>query len=492
MAQPAFPRATEDREFVALIAIGLPLAALAAVLVAAGESILILAIPAALPAGMLCMRWPVPAVGILVLCTSAYGSLHALTPAPALKLADALLVSLWLGVVIGYIRGGRHRPTYPSPGLLMLIAYIAISALAVISASSPSSGFASFRLTASHLSVVALLALAPWGARTYRGLGKAVLVVTAGVAAYCVFRYLTGSAVGETALARATQSGLPQSTELRFFGSFPTAQELTVWAAGMLPFALALLLAWRGRWRWVAGVAIGLCLVALLASDVRTGLFAAGAGLVVTTVLFLGSQGFSSGARVGAGFTSVLLVAALATTAYVTTISGSPTREDRFLALLNPSEDRNYQIRAQRWEFAWEEIKRKPFGHGLGSAGTGSRSEDVLPVGPTVLDSSYLKVGLEQGIAVMVFFGLMLLALLISLSWRSIVEPSSANAAYTIGAAGTLTALMVLFYGSSYVESPSIIPAWVSVGLGMAVVAGAQSETKPRQEFSRRPTRSPA
>ena len=458
-------------------AIGLPAAALTGIVMTTGESMLVLAIPAAIPAGLVCMRWPIPAMGLLLLCTSAYGSLTALTPMPAGRLADATLASLWIGTMIGYIRSGRLRPVYFTPGLLMLIAYIAISALAVISVSPPSSGLESFHLTAGHLSVVALVALAPWGPTTYRGLGKAVLAVAVGVAAYCVFRYVTGSAPGETALARATVSGLPKSTELRFFGSFPTAQELTVWAAGMLPFALALLLAWRGRWRWVAGAAIGLCLVALLASDVRTGVVAAGAGLVVTTVLFLGSRAFPSGARIGAGFTCILLVVTLATTAYVTTISGSPTREDRLAALLNPSEDRNYQVRTQRWEFAWEEIKREPFGHGLGTAGTGSRSEEVLPVGPTVLDSSYLKVGLEQGIPVMALFGLTLLALLISLSWRSVVEPSPANAAYTIGAAGTLIALIVLFYGSSYVESPSIIPAWVAVGLGVAVVAGAQSES---------------
>jgi hypothetical protein len=97
----------------------------------------------------------------------------------------------------------------------------------------------------------------------------------------------------------------------------------------------------------------------------------------------------------------------------------------------------------------------------------------------------------------MVFFVLMLIALLASLAWRSMIERSAANAAYMVGAAGTLTTLAVLFYGSSYVESPSILPAWVAVGLGVAIVSGARTDpvnstaVSPSRPFAAPPPGSP-
>jgi hypothetical protein len=469
------PASTGDRDIAAVVLVGVALAGLAAVLVTSGEPLIVLAIPAAVPVAIASARWPVATISVLALCASAYGALLALTPIPALKLADGLLAALWLGVVIAFVRGRRERPVYPPPALLLVFAYIAISALALVTGSFDA-GIESFRLTAAHLSIVGLVAIAPWDARTYRMAGQALLVVSLLVGGYCLLRYATGATAAETALARATFAGLPTSTELRFFGSFPSAQELTVWAAGMLPFGVAVVLCVRGRWRWVALATVALCLIALLAADVRTGIVAAVAGLVVTVVLFMGSQALPSGTRVGAAFTGVLLVVALGGAAYFTAVSGSPTREERLSALLDPSEDRNFQIRTERWELAWQEIKQEPFGHGLGTAGTGSRSEAAGVVGPEVLDSSYLKIGIEQGIPVMVLFAAMLAALLISLAWRSISGHSPGAAVFTIGAAGTLTSLAVLFYGSSYVESPSILPAWIVVGLGVAMLAGARSE----------------
>lgn len=471
--EPSAP--ADQRDVTALVGLVMLAVTLSMLLFIAGAPMVALAIPAVIPAALICARWPVPAIVVLLLCTGAYGSLQALTPLPALKLGDALLGALWLGVAVAYARGDRNRPVFPTPGLLLVFAYLAISLLWLVTAASPSAAFESFRLTAVHLSLVAVIAVAPWTPATYRALAKGILGVTAAIGAYCLFRYLTGSAGAEQELARTTVAGLPSSEELRFFGTFPSAQELTAWAAGVLPFSLALMLAWRGRWCWVAAAGILLTALALFASDVRTGMVAAGAGLVVTMALYLGARAFPSGTRVGTGFVAFFLVLAVAGGAYLTTIAGSETREDRFSALLDPGDDRNYQIRTERWELAWEEVKREPLGHGLGSAGTGSRNDEVLPVGPTVLDSSYLKIGIEQGLPMMIFFGLMLLALLASLAWRSLVEPRSGSAAITLGAAGTLTALIVLFYGSSYVESPSIVPAWVIVGAGAAQVAGARS-----------------
>jgi riboflavin transporter FmnP len=106
----------------------------------------------------------------------------------------------------------------------------------------------------------------------------------------------------------------------------------------------------------------------------------------------------------------------------------------------------------------------------------------VQPVAATGLDSSYLKIGIEQGPIVMVLFITALLALLVGLAVRAIATPDPTAAALGIGACGTVVALLVFFYTGFYVEHLQTLSAWLLIGIGAAQFTGSRA-------FPRRPVR---
>jgi hypothetical protein len=466
-------------------------------LVLASVSILALvAAPLGLALGFAFARRPVPLVAAIVVLTSAYGTLEAFTPAPAARLIDGAMATLWIAVAFGYLRLGASRPLRPVPGLLLLMAYVAIGAVGVITATNFSAALESFHLTGWHMLVVAAVGLAPWSAVTFERMAKAIVFVGLVVGAYCTYRHFTGSAPAEVTVANAAHPEIPFRA-VRFFGSFPSAQELASWAATILPFCVALGLAWRGRWRLVAGLACPVLLIPLLAADVRTGIVAAAAGSGIALVLYLGARAFPTGIRLGTGLIALIALIAIGGSGYALTVAGSPTEEERIAGILDPSNDVNFQARSARWGQAWHEIERQPFGYGLGSTGAGLSHNtsfatfgNGVPATARFIDNSYLKVGIEQGLFVMILFGGVILVLLVSLAWSAITTDSRGGAALCIAAAATLVSLAILFFGSTYVESTSIVPAWIAVGLGVAQLAAvpalSRRSVSPAPFLSRR------
>jgi hypothetical protein len=162
-------------------------------------------------------------------------------------------------------------------------------------------------------------------------------------------------------------------------------------------------------------------------------------------------------------------VLAIAGAGYAVVVSKSPETVDRLGALFDPGDDPSFQIRQERWSRAWDEVTEEPLGHGLGTTGAVAGRDGNFPVGPIPLDSSYLKVGIEQGLPVMIFYCFALLALALSLAYRATTTADPWHAALAMGATGTLAAMLVLFYGSLYSELPAVvIPGWIIVGLGAA------------------------
>jgi hypothetical protein len=47
-----------------------------------------------------------------------------------------------------------------------------------------------------------------------------------------------------------------------------------------------------------------------------------------------------------------------------------------------------------------------------------------------------------------------------------------------IAAAGTMASLLVLLYGSTYIESPPVIAGWIVVGLGLAALARGRAYSR--------------
>ena len=95
--------------------------------------------------------------------------------------------------------------------------------------------------------------------------GLALVALVVGV--YCAFRWFDGVSAEEYLVQRVVAPRLDD----RFAGSLLSANQLSTWCGTVIPFCLALAIAWRGRWRLVALIAIAGLLVALLALDVRIG-----------------------------------------------------------------------------------------------------------------------------------------------------------------------------------------------------------------------------
>lgn len=443
------------------------LAAAAAILLTAPGAGLALTIPALALGALATWRWPAAAVTCTFLLTGAVNVLATMTPIAVGDLTDYLLASLWLGVLGAYLFGRAERRAWLWPALLAALLYIALTAFQVLLTEPVSLGVTSFRSSAWYMAAVLLVAFAPWPPRTHARIAKGVLLVALAVGAYSAFRWLTGASPEETF---ASRSAHPVPLEgLRFFGSFLSAFQLAAWTSAAIPFCLAILLAWRARrWRLVSLVAIGLMALALLASDVRTGLIAASVGVAVTVGLFLLAPAFRS--QRGVVLLALGATVAIAGGGFAVTVATDPERLDRYMRIFTPGEDEAYAKRLERWELAIDEIRERPWGHGLGTVGYAARFNERGGVGPPILDSAYLKVGLEQGFAVMVLYFLALLVLLLGLARRTLVLRDRQRAMLAIGGAGALAAQMVMFYTGSHSEGTVVAGAWLLVGLGLAQV----------------------
>jgi O-antigen ligase len=446
------------------------LAGLAAGIVLANGT-LALAVPVLLLGALLAMKRPPVAIGLTIAVSGMFGTITAnLGSLPTQGSADVLLICLWIGVIGLYAIGNRRRAIRLWPGLLGVTVFVAISAVSMLLSTDVGVTFDSFRQLHWYMLIVPLVAFAPWPALTFERVAKGVVLGSLIIAAFSAFRYATGSSASEIAAAR-TVSTLPSSTELRFFGSFLSAQELGAWCAVVIPFATALALAWRGGWRWSAAALTALCAVDMLASHIRTGVAAGVLGLAVVLLLFIVARAFPSGRRVATGLIATAVVVVVGAGAIALTGAAKSTNESTssISALLHPNEDRNYEIRKERWDVAWSSVTDEPFGHGLGTTGIVAQRHGALPIGPTPLDSSYLKVGIEQGIVGMVLYIAVLVILLASLCRYALTTLDRQRATFAIGAAGTLATMMILFYGSLYAEQPSVVVSgWMIVGLGCA------------------------
>ena len=110
-------------------------------------------------------------------------------------------------------------------------------------------------------------------------------------------------------------------------------------------------------------------------------------------------------------------------------------------------------------------------GRGLGTAGrTQQQRGRFYNIASFDVDNSYLKVGMEQGFFVMLFFGLAMAVLLAGLMLAAVRETVASRAALLIGAAGALTAMAILFYAGTYVEDLTALAGWILVGLGISVM----------------------
>jgi hypothetical protein len=427
-----------------------------------------LAVPAAGLGAIACALRPAAAVLTVFALTGTTNTIQTLTPIPNGMLADFLLLGLWLGIVATYLSGRAERSFWLWPALIAPLVYLALTAVGALLVEPVSFGLTAFKAAAWYLAAIVLVAIAPWSREVHRRMAQGIVAIALVVGLYCLFRFLTGPSVQETAAARAAQPGLPVSVQARFFGSWLSANQLAAWVGTVIPFLLVAALAWRGRWRLVAMAALALLAVALFESDVRTGIVAVAAGSAVVFALYLVSPAFPG--RLAAGLAGLLAILAIGGGGYALTVGTDDTRADRFSGLLSPGDDKAFNDRLATWEGAFDAMGEEPWGYGLGAAGGVAETNQRASVVSAYLDSSYIKVGLEQGFLVMVLYVGALGLLLAALGLRATRTRDRQSAMLMIGACGSLAAVLPMFYAGLYSEGLPILAAWLIVGLGVSQV----------------------
>ena len=430
-------------------------------------------------------RWPAAAVVGVIFLTGTAGTMTAFTPIPPNGTMNLLLLGLWAGVAVRLWSGRYERPLCIWPGILLPALFIATVALwALLGSDSFRIGFESFRISAWFMLAFLLVAIAPWSSATQLRIARGAASVFLVVGAYAVFRKVVGPAGAEITVARANAVGLPFSQPAPFTGSFLHAQHLGAWSAFAIPFALALALGWRDRWRLVAIIAVAVCSIGLLAADRRAATVGALLGVAVTLALFVVAARAFRGPRIATAAIAVAALVGLGSAGYMATIAQDPDSSARFEALVTaPEEDEAYQARLSRWQVVVNSLDSQPLGHGLGSVGAVLRQRtDLAPdaVDPN-LDSSFLKIAYEQGLGPLLLFAISYLALLGGLAWRATQTADRGRAVLAIGACGTLAAMLPPLYSSMLIEAPTVTAGWVLVGLGAAAFTRVAAQPTDRR-----------
>lgn len=421
--------------------------------------------PAAVAGALVCIRRPAFAAVTIFALVGAAGSLRAFTPIVPERIVDLLLIGLWLGVLVAHLGGRREKESWLWPPLLAPAVFLLLTGLQIFSGPSATAAFQDLKAGAWHMLAVLLVAFAPWPKGTVDRIARGILAVLLVLGAYWLYRFLVGQAPEEAQLAREALAG---QFNLRFQGSLPAAPHLALLASTMAPFALAFALGTRGRWRALALLSFSFALLGVLAAEVRTSTVALTVGVIVTILLFLASSAYAGGRRLGTGLAIGLLVVAIGTGAYSIAVGGSPEAEARFAGVFDPTGQKSFQTRLDRWQIALGEVADDPLGEGLGTSGRAVATETFDPSIPLGIDSSYVKVGVEQGIPMMILFGVSLVSLLVGLAVRSVTSRESQQATLGIAAAGSLAALMVMMFNGFYSQLPQALAAWLVIGLGAA------------------------
>jgi hypothetical protein len=260
---------------------------------------------------------------------------------------------------------------------------------------------------------------------------------------------------------------------IKTLGSFPTAQSLGMWTSVVTPFLVAVALTWTNRvWRTFAGVAAILCILALFASELRTGLVALVVGLAVVVCLFPAARSIP-GLHLGTTGISVAVATAVVVAAFFVTGTHATDPAHSYASVLTPRQDESVQNRLEKWGQAVVDMENHPLGYGVGTASPAQLrvGRFMLNIGLWSIDNAYLKIALEQGFVVMAFFIATLVMLALQLAGAAIRLPDRRSAGIAMGATGSLAAMALLMTVLVSLDTLQAVALWVIVGLGIAQLA---------------------
>lgn len=437
----------------------------------ANQPLLALLVPLLLVTAVACARWPAAAVTVVLFITGTFGAVQAFTGTGPLVGVDLLLAGLWLSVLLTHAVSRRERAWWVSPGLAITLLFLLISFFETFTAISVGLGLLSFKDTGWAMLTVALLAFAAWSRETYVRILKAYVTVALLVSGYAVLRLFTGPTQSEEDLAFAAATTFNTiDGELSLIGPFTTRHELAFWTACAIPVCLAVALtANRPRWRLAGGVAVALCFAASFGTDVRAAIPAVVSGSALVIVLnMIASRG--RGTALAQALTGLVLAITIGAGLFVVVVGD---KTDRYGALFSPSGDLAYEGRMTKWKAALEDIDQHPFGLGLATAGKLAERGGIpfVTTGSSNVDSSYLKIALEQGFPVLAIFVIGMLALLVGLARRAVKVRDGPIRALAIAGSGTLAAGLTMFVTGEYIESPVVIVMWVVVGAAIGAIS---------------------
>jgi hypothetical protein len=384
---------------------------------------------------------------------------------------------LWRSLV-----GSRPSAMRLSISLAAVLLYLAVTVGQTLAATAVSDAQTSFHNSAWHMFALPAVALAAWPAVTRLRIARGYLIVALAVTGYAVVRLIIGPAGAEkeNALALAPILQLP-SGDLGLFGSTTGRQQLAAWSGLAVPFAAAMVLWGSGKWRLVALASVAVGSVALIGTQTRVGLIGAFVGLAAVTALFVSARAFPGLRFEGAALSLAAVLVAFAV-GFTVTSSGSSNVGNRYAAILDPQEDPSFGARTETWRITIDNIKDRPFGYGVGSAGGvgRARAARVRPIGLTgattganAIDNSYLKIGYEQGALVMLLFLTAVILVAGALARTAVASASGLDAGLAIACCGAFVSFAVNLLLTDNIEDYTALTAWVLAGLGLASLASS-------------------
>ena len=251
-------------------------------------------LPAALASGLLLARSPAIGLTLIAFLTASLGSFEAFvgfSPAPIL---DLMLAALWVAVV-GRVVLGRPDRYVIWPAVLGFMLFVGVSVIDLLSSENFEVAYFGFKATVWYMMALLAVAYAGWSRDTYRRIALGLVGACLVICAYAIFRWITGHAGAELKLAQVAGDGInvdPVDKSVRVIGSFQTAHAMAFWAACMGPFCLAVAMWVTGKWRAVAISAAFLCVVLVIASEIRGPLPGLVGGSILVLVFHQASRAF--------------------------------------------------------------------------------------------------------------------------------------------------------------------------------------------------------
>ena len=263
----------------------------------------IMAAPAAVAvAGLVCARWPLLGVALLLFLSGTRESIHAFTGWPVASATDLLMAGLGTGALIGVLVHRFNGPRGLWPGATMLLAVVAVSVSWILLAENYAIAETSYRTTWVYVAMALAVAYAPWPERLETRFVQMALGVALLVAGYAIYRWIVGPAPEEESAALAA-AGRYQfvDQEVRLVGSAGDGHALSSWMTAMVPFGLAIVLMVPGRIKLLAALVVGACFAVLIGAEVRSALAASllGCVAVVAVMVIARNQGSRRLAIVG-------------------------------------------------------------------------------------------------------------------------------------------------------------------------------------------------